>query len=449
MTIPPPPLPSADSSPRRRHTDAAVSRGRAFVRGLVTTIWVAVGIFFAVLPFGQHIGNEDRGIPPTSPGIALAAGIGALLMIGAAILLVWRTRYPYLVTAIAAGIALFLPSTPVPALIALVSVLHRRRGPWVWIMTGAVALACGVSTRWDAQSTSNSLMSTFAGRGASPDEVLATLPWAVPLSVFLLMLPFVATGLLLRARSERDVALVEVQDTRQSAATLSDEVSRQRERQEVAREIHDTLASRLSTLSLHAGALEVNARESDTALAGAASVVRESAQRSLDDLRYVVDVLRDPAQAQGSRIAAGRTSLADLPDLIEAAEALPGGIISNVFLSDAAGCDPRVAHACYRIVQEALANARRHAPGQTVSLSLRGGPGAGLTLTLTNPAPEGLTPTSVGGGHGVTGMTERAKLLGGTLTARTDDHGVFGIYAWLPWIPPEPAVPDLPAAAAP
>ncbi|WP_030149331.1 sensor histidine kinase [Mycetocola saprophilus] len=449
MTTPPPPLPpSGAPQPIRVHTGAG-TRGRAFLRGLVTTVWVTLGIFFSIIPLGQHLGDADRGIPPTSPGIAVAAGVGTLLMIGASILLVWRTRWPYLVTAIAAAIAILLPTTPIPALIALVSVLHRRRGPWVWILTGAVALACGVATRWDSQAVSNSLVSGFAGRGAGPEAVLASLPWAVPLSVFLLMLPFVSTGLILRARSERDVALVEVEDTRQSAATLSDEVTRQRERQEVAREIHDTLASRLSTLSLHAGALEVNARESDTALAGAASVVRESAQRSLDDLRYVVDVLRDPAQARGARITSGRTSLADLPDLIEAAEALPGGIVSNVFLSDAAGCDPRVAHACYRIVQEALANARRHAPGQTVSLSLRGGPGAGLTLTLTNPAPEGLTPTSVGGGHGVTGMTERAQLLGGTLTARTDDNGVYGIYAWLPWIPPEPAAHDALAAPIP
>lgn len=431
-----------------RQGQPARAPGRQFRRirrGTATTTWVWVSLFFALTPVVQHSGGVEAGAPGTNAVITAAAGISAFLAVGLSILLIWRFRYPFLVTALGAGLAILLPATPLPALIGLVSVLRFRRGKWVWILTAAVTLACTVSAYWDSRAVPTSLTASFLGRDAPYAEVQAALPWLLPAVTLVMVLPFVSAGLVLRARTERDVALTEVVDTRGRAATLSDEVTRQRERQEVAREIHDTLASRLSTLSLHAGALEVNARESDAALAGAASVVRESAQRSLDDLRHVVDVLRDPSP--GTRVAGGRTSLADLPDLIEAAEALPGGIVSNVFLSDAAGCDPRVAHACYRIVQEALANARRHAPGQTVSLSLRGGPGSGLTLTLTNPCPAGLTPTSVGGGHGITGMTERAQLLGGTLTARTDDGGVFGIFAWLPWIPPE--VPAGQATPAP
>jgi signal transduction histidine kinase len=94
-----------------------------------------------------------------------------------------------------------------------------------------------------------------------------------------------------------------------------------------------------------------------------------------------------------------------------------------------------VAHASYRIVQESLSNARRHAPGAAIRVEVRGGPNAGVTIATTNWVTPGTVPTSVGGGHGLAGMSERAALLGGSFQAGVTPDGAFAVTAWLPWSP--------------
>ena len=92
----------------------------------------------------------------------------------------------------------------------------------------------------------------------------------------------------------------------------------------------------------------------------------------------------------------------------------------------------------YRIIQEGLTNARKHAPGQAVAVRIAGEPGARLTVSLTNAVP-GLDRTPPVGpptsGLGLTGLTERVRLAGGELTAGPDARGGFTLQAWVPWTP--------------
>jgi signal transduction histidine kinase len=87
----------------------------------------------------------------------------------------------------------------------------------------------------------------------------------------------------------------------------------------------------------------------------------------------------------------------------------------------------------YRIVQEGLTNARKHAPGEPVTATMSGGPGRGLTVTLTNRLGSGAAARIPGSGTGLIGLAERARLAGGRVEHTVTDDGRFRLAAWLPW----------------
>ncbi|MBW5260078.1 sensor histidine kinase, partial [Streptomyces poriferorum] len=87
----------------------------------------------------------------------------------------------------------------------------------------------------------------------------------------------------------------------------------------------------------------------------------------------------------------------------------------------------------YRIAQEGLTNARKHAPGAEVTVTVTGGPGRGITVEVSNPAPVEPFEQVPGSGQGLIGLTERATLAGGRLDHGPEPDGGFGVRAWLPW----------------
>ena len=214
--------------------------------------------------------------------------------------------------------------------------------------------------------------------------------------------------------------------------------ARAAERASIAREMHDVLAHRLSLLATYAGALEYRPDAPPEQLARAAGVVRASTHQALDELREVISVLRDDDSTAGIRPQPG---LADLAALV--AETRDAGTPVDLVdrISAARDLPAALGRTAYRIVQEGLTNARKHAPGQPVRLLLDGRPDAQLLVELTNPAAPA-TPAQPplngsGTGTGLIGLTERARLTGGEL-----DHGIgadaqFRLRARLPW-PAEP-----------
>jgi signal transduction histidine kinase len=218
----------------------------------------------------------------------------------------------------------------------------------------------------------------------------------------------------------------------ETEAQLRAEQAQQRARDEIAREMHDVLGHRLSLLSVHAGALEFRPGAPAEEVARAAKVIRENAHQALQDLREVIGVLRAPVGELP------QPTLADVAQLV--AESGRAGM--RVALRDeTSGAVPDLAgRTAYRVVQEALTNARKHAPGAEVLVHLAGSPGNGLTVEVGNqpvPAPTpGPGPANdPGAGQGLAGLAERVALANGRLEHGPTGGGGWRLAAWLPWPP--------------
>lgn len=206
--------------------------------------------------------------------------------------------------------------------------------------------------------------------------------------------------------------------------------ARRAERTRIAREMHDVLAHRLSLLAAYAGAVQYRPDSPPHRLVEAAGVIRDSAQQALDELREVLTLLRRE-DADDDPDAPTPRNLSDLPHLIEEARAAGQRVdVEDAVL--APDLPPQAGRTAYRVVQEGLTNARRHAPGQAVTLTLTGGPGSRLTIDVRNPTLAE-APAPAGGGTGLVGLAERVALSGGGLSHEIGADGRFRLSAWLPW----------------
>ncbi|WP_075732022.1 sensor histidine kinase [Streptomyces acidiscabies] len=240
----------------------------------------------------------------------------------------------------------------------------------------------------------------------------------------------VGWGLFVRSKRQLMLSLRDRAHRAETEAQLRAEQAQRLAREAIAREMHDVLAHRLTLLSVHAGALEFRPDAPQQEIARAAGVIRESAHEALQDRREIIGVLRAGDPDDKGR---PQPTLGGLDAL--AAESREAGmkVTLDQRLTDPASVPASTGRTAYRIAQEALTNARKHAPGTEVSVTVTGAPGDGLTVLVVNPAPEGDVPHVPGSGQGLIGLTERAALAGGTLTHGPLDDGGFEVRAWLPW----------------
>lgn len=207
--------------------------------------------------------------------------------------------------------------------------------------------------------------------------------------------------------------------------------ARAAERRRIAREMHDVLAHRLSLLSVHAGALEFHSGATPEEVSAGAGVIRENARIALEELRSVIGVLREDGSETFTEPP--QPTLADVADLVEESRAAGMKLTASIELGDE---DPPAAtgRTAYRIVQEGLTNARKHAPGVAVSLVIDA-PDDGLRVVVRSlapvavGAPDGALP---GAGTGLVGLAERVSLAGGELEHGVDEDGAFVLRARLP-----------------
>ncbi len=324
------------------------------------------------------------------------------------------------------------------------AVLLRRRWP---VPLAVVLLAAGTQTHYLTGPAMVAVFTVAATRAWRTTAWVAALAFA-PLPVFLwrmaelpddradsaltyfaLIAGAIGWGLFRRSRQQLIASLRERAELAEADAELRAERARREAREEIAREMHDVLGHRLSLLSVHAGALEFNRDAPRTEIARAAAVIRESAHLALRDLAEVIGVFRG-TPAEGDR---PQPELADLPRLVAEARATGG----RVELTGPPDAPPPavVGRTAYRIVQEALTNARKHAPGAAVAIRVTGGPAQRLTVEVHNTTPPAPGPDAGpgdGSGQGLIGLAERARLAGGDLSAGPADGG-FRVRAWLPW----------------
>lgn len=297
-----------------------------------------------------------------------------------------------------------------PAVLATVSVATRRR--WREIIPVAlVSLASGF---------------VFDFLNPTSDD-----PWQVTAPIFVAFTAVaVGWGMYIGSRRELLATLRERAETAESQQAARVAQARTAERSRIAREMHDVLAHRISLVTMHAGALSYRKDLTPEQVRETADIIQESSHQALTELRQVLGVLReDPGDAEPER---PQPSAADLPELIDEARTSGMKVVTDRG-RPVADVPEGIGRDAYRIVQEALTNARKHAPDTLVTVDLWGGPGEGLNVEVRNPlrmgAPLGL-PAS---GLGLAGLAERAALAGGHLRHEVTPGGEFSLTAWLPW----------------
>jgi signal transduction histidine kinase len=238
-------------------------------------------------------------------------------------------------------------------------------------------------------------------------------------------------GLFTRAKRQLVLSLRERAERLEAEQRLHVEQAREAERRRIAREMHDVLAHRVSLLSLHAGALEFRPDAPPEEIAEAAGVIRSTAHAALSDLREVIGVLRE----DGGGTEPPQPTLAELPALLEESRAAGMRVSSRIELPEGTEVPEALGRTAYRIVQEGLTNARKHAPGAAVDVSVEGGDE--LVVTVVSRRPVGVAARAplagTGAGTGLIGLAERVGLAGGTLRHGPDAAGDFVLRAVLPW----------------
>lgn len=271
---------------------------------------------------------------------------------------------------------------------------------------------------------------TIAATAATVVAAAVLDPGSTVAAVFLIAIPpLLGTVVRVRRSGERQLAEQELRHSGERALL--------EERQRIARELHDVVAHHMSVIAIQAEAAPYKTADPPPELVESFGDIRASALAGLTELRRVLGVLR----ADG-RDTAPQPGLAELDALLDSARS--GGVSVTVTSSgDAVTLPEGVDLSAYRIVQEALSNAMRHAPGSHVQVHLAYRPDA-LALEICNDAVLTAVPVLVasgehagGGGNGLVGMRERAAMLGGSLDAGPAEDGGFRVSAVLPVSSPE------------
>jgi signal transduction histidine kinase len=386
------------------HTDVAPRLGwwqQTWPLAAAAAVGIPVWLFTGVLLKGRA-GDTGSWFLSGDPLVAL----------GSLTALVWRRRFPLTVAmtvAIASAVSALASG---PALVALCSISTRRRP----VEIGVVVLA---------NVTSAQLAVEFYPVPSSPD-----LLWA-QLTVSALTAGIAAAvGMAIGARRAEVRSLRERAESAEREQTARAAQARALERNRIAREMHDVLAHRISLIAMQAGVLDhrrdLAAEENRVLVRG----IADGSHQALEELRDVLGVLR----AASTRPELPQPSFDRIPELV--ADARTSGLDVTLTTTVTGKPSDVVGRTCYRIVQEGLTNAAKHASGAHVHITLEGTAGDELHVSVRNSPATTRNAQPPASGFGLLGLTERIDLVGGELNHRpTPDNGYL-LTAQLPW--PDP-----------
>jgi signal transduction histidine kinase len=344
--------------------------------------------------------------------------------------------------------------------VAFVALWWRRRHPGrvavvVLVLAGFSALAAGASVAAVFNAALRLPPRRLAGVAALSiaGSVTSAYAYGNPggydfsglLVGILLTVVVVGWGLFTRAQRDLVASLHERAARLEAERRLHEEAARDAERRRIAREMHDVLAHRISLLSVHAGALEFRPDAPPEEIARAAGVVRGAAHAALQELRDVIGMLRDDDGEGGwagsdDAVAPPQPTLCDVPALVEESRAAGTRVALRIAVpEDDEAMPAAVGRTAYRIVQEGLTNARKHAPGAAVEVDVAVSSDEGLVVRVASRAAVGAGVGARGGerppgaGTGLIGLGERVALAGGSLTHGPErSSGDFVLRAVLP-----------------
>ncbi|MEU4694743.1 histidine kinase [Actinoplanes sp. NPDC023714] len=389
----------------RRSTRDWVVDTLCFLLGFGATVWLTVDLLGAHPSLAQEVTRAPTWVVLADGALSAVAGIA----------LWWRRRFLTPLALYLLVLSFFSLASGVTLVIVVFTVAVHRR--FTVLAAYVVGVWCG--------NTSFSFLRTEMDDGFWP-----TFWWG---NVMVMIAAL--WGMLVRSRRQLIVSWRDRAERAESEQQLRVAQARVLERTRIAREMHDVLAHRISLLSLHAGALEFRPGAPPDEIAGAAAVVRSSANQALHDLRAVIGVLRTTHSADDPAPERPQPTLSALPALADESRSAGVKVRLNV-TAEPEAVPPVTGRAAYRIIQEGLTNARKHARGVAVSVAVRGGPGDGLTVEVRNPLPVTVPDAPIPGtGMGLIGLAERATLAGGRL-AHGRHGNEFVLSAWLPWEAP-------------
>ncbi|MFK0116171.1 sensor histidine kinase [Streptomyces sp. NPDC090994] len=268
--------------------------------------------------------------------------------------------------------------------------------------------------------------------------------WTSPLVMLALgsgpfLVMAVVPGLASRYRAQRHALLDALR--RHNAQLVREQamVARQArllERQRIAQDMHDSLGHQLALIAVHTGALEVDPELNDRQREGV-GILREAARSAMRELREAVGILRDDAEASppGAEDPSADRTAASVDTLVASSRAA-GTPVELRRSGTERSLTPAVDRAVYRIVQEALTNAHKHAPGAPITVALRYEPDSLVVEVANGPVPAGAPagPPAISGGQGLTGLRERARLVGGMVHTGPTPDGGFRLAGVLPYV---------------
>lgn len=382
-------------------------RGR---RGDHTPSWVIDGLLGTAVALGLAliIATSEGGTrPPDFLAYVFAFGFGALLLL--------RRRMPrtVLVLSVLGMFAYYaLDYPPVGVAIPIVAALFSttEAGLMVWSV-GVSIVVFAVSMFY---------------RVLDGGEAIGFLLGYESVSNIALFAAAIALGYGVRARRTQAIQQAEIVKLTEAQLAREAELQVQRERERLSRDLHDIVGHSMSVISLQAGVASEAICSDDRAASEALDRIRTTSTRSLGELRSMVRILRSPTDHQETRRV---QSLAAVQDLVDAAKG--AGIEVDVAINiDSSDLSDTVDVAAYRVLQEAITNIVRHAGATHAQVKADIHEGQ-LFLVITDNG-RGSTVDDRPSGYGIAGMTERARLLGGSLTARSIVHDGFTVEAIIP-----------------
>ncbi|MGW0520817.1 sensor histidine kinase [Crossiella sp. NPDC003009] len=329
-----------------------------------------------------------------------AAAFGA----AAVLVLVVRRRWP-LPAFVLALPAVVLLGAIIPVIVTLYTVAARHRS---WWLLGGCGLAAAVSLVFPLSEPGMPI--------PIPDLVLDIIYSTMTAGAPILL------GRFLHTRRELALRLAEVKEAREHERQLDAQVILTKERNQLAREMHDVVSHQVSLIAVQAAVVTVSTP--DPTVREAVEHIRTLSVNTLDELRHMVNLLR--ASGTPATELAPQPTLTDLERLID-----NSGIDTRLVGSAPPGVEAPVQRAIYRTIQEALTNVRKHAPGAQATVEFSHDD-TDLTITVTNTPPTRPALTLPSARHGLIGLQERAALLDGRIHAGPTADGGFQLRLRLP-----------------
>ncbi len=310
------------------------------------------------------------------------------------------------------------------------------------VAVGGALLALGtVATRLRTRETVITGAATLIGLllvGTIYPTPQTDVPWWVHVIVMGLgVAVVVAVGIAIGQRRSLVAGLRERADAAERAQQAREAEARADERTRIAHDMHDVVAHRISLVAMHAAALGFRPDIDEDARQQSVRTIEDNARLALEELREVLGVLSPNTSATTDP---PRPSLATVRALVE--EGRAAGM--TIDLRESVESEPPtvVTQTAFRVVREALTNARKHAEGAAVIVSIAGEPGDGLAVRVRNAAIPLQTAVGAperrglaGSGLGLIGLRERVARTGGRIEAGPTADGGFEIAAWVPWAP--------------